>query len=378
MSSAVGPGSATETEPAQLDTLLSAYLRCLDEAERVPAFSAWGYLRFVFQLWLWEMAFTALFVAPFFDLLLFAMRPFIAWRPSGLTRRVARYLGRPFRGIWRGDISGLQMVRIGMLTRTFVGAHIVGNIERLRLQSDRQRLETLLTGEARPDTMSEADQTKLEALGNLAKATNAFGAILATGSASALPLALAKLLIPLLIQYAPKEFNDRVGRLLPLGQVLKTIGLSGDESLPASPTIVAIAGGFLCFLLLTAMSCHIEKRRIVRETGTLALEDAVLRAAGLQRMELPLDALFAAGAAAAGLLTMYLYSALALAEPLRSDQMSTALIDLLFCLALAAVVVLRRWWLSLACVPSAEKLPSTLLRSARLRPRPRLIHTQYK
>jgi hypothetical protein len=357
---AAAPDGADGRQSADLDALLSVYLRCLDEAERVPAFSAWMYLRLAYQLWLWEVAFLAFFLAPFLDLVLLAMRPVVAWRPRSPTRAVARYLARPFRSVWRGDISGLQVVRVGMLTRAFLGAHIAGAVDRLKLRLERERLEALLSGNPRGVTIPETEQKKLEALGNLAKATNAFGAALATGSASALPLALAKLLVPLLVQHLPQDFNDQVGKVLPLGQVLKTIGLAGEEGMPGSPTIIAITGGFLCFLLITVMSCHIEKRRIMQETGAYLIEDAILGRLHARTLELPLDVVFATAAAMAGFLTMYLYAVLALPEPTRSEQTSTALYDLVFCVAVAAVVVSRRLWIRLVQQQGEIKFVSVL------------------
>ncbi len=62
--------------------------------------------------------------------------------------------------------------------------------------------------------------------------------------------------------------------------------------------------------------------------GAYDLEDALLRSRRIATFELPLDVAFAAGAAAAGFLTVYFYSSLTLAEPDRSDQMQTAIANL--------------------------------------------------
>jgi hypothetical protein len=75
------------------------------------------------------------------------------------------------------------------------------------------------------------------------------------------------------------------------------------------------------------------------------LEDALLRSRRIATFELPLDVAFAAGAATAGFLTVYFYSSLALAEPDRSDQMQTAIADLVMCLGIAVLVAVRRWYL---------------------------------
>jgi hypothetical protein len=186
---------------------------------------------------------------------------------------------------------------------------------------------------------------KLESLASVAKAQNALAALLATGSASALPLALAKLLIPAIVQVLPGDMADRIGTFVPLGQALKAIGLAGDDAVPLTPMLLTIAGVFLTFLLITAMSCHIDKRRILAAAGVYAAEDAVRRTQRIGNFELPLDILFAAGAATAGFATMYLYADLMLTEPDRSDQMTASVASLLFCIALAAIAAARRWYL---------------------------------
>jgi hypothetical protein len=43
--------------------------------------------------------------------------------------------------------------------------------------------------------------------------------------------------------------------------MLKAVGLANDANISLTPMLLAIGGGFLTFLLITAMSCHIEKQR---------------------------------------------------------------------------------------------------------------------
>jgi hypothetical protein len=330
---------------ATVDTLLTAYLRALDETRNVPAFTPWRYAVLFGELVRWEFAFLALvFVAPFLKLIRLCLRRFGVDVPRGPSLGWQE-VKRPFRAIWRGDISALQVVRMRVLTRTFIGSHIVGVVEQLKLVTERARLDALMAGPARADVLTplETELRKLESLGTVAKAQNSLGAVLATGSASALPLALAKLLIPAILQLLPGDVADQIGAFIPLGQMLKAIGLAGDESISLTPVLLAVGGGFLTFLLITAMSCHIEKRRIL--TSAYELEDALLRSRRIATFELPLDVAFAAGAATAGFLTVYFYSSLALAEPDRSDQMQTAIADLVMCLGIAVLVAVRRWYL---------------------------------
>jgi hypothetical protein len=341
------PGSTGDgSHSADLDRLLTAYLNCLDETERVPAFSPWLYGRLFGQLLLWELAFIALFVTPFLDLIRLGIHQFAGPLPSP-TRIVCRRLSRPFRGVWRGDISGLQVVRVRLLTRAFIGSRIVSAAEQLKIAGERRRLDALMRSPAAGDSLGElnAEREKLESLANVAKAQNTLGALIATGSASALPLGLAKLLMPAIVQFLPADVSEQIGAFVPLGQVLKAIGLAGDDSISLTPTLLAIGGGFLTFLLVTAMSCHIEKRRILEVCGAYAAEDAVLRPRGIAVPELPLDVAFAAGAVATGFLTMYVYAQLALAEPERSDQMQTAVSNLVVWLGVAVLVAIRRWYL---------------------------------
>jgi hypothetical protein len=332
---------------ATVDTLLTAYLRALDETRNVPAFTPWRYAVLFGELVRWEFAFLALvFVAPFLKLIRLCLRRFGVDVPRGPSLGWQE-VKRPFRAIWRGDISALQVVRMRVLTRTFIGSHIVGVVEQLKLVTERARLDALMAGPARADVLTplETELRKLESLGTVAKAQNSLGAVLATGSASALPLALAKLLIPAILQLLPGDVADQIGAFIPLGQMLKAIGLAGDESISLTPVLLAVGGGFLTFLLITAMSCHIEKRRILTSVGAYELEDALLRSRRIATFELPLDVAFAAGAATAGFLTVYFYSSLALAEPDRSDQMQTAIADLVMCLGIAVLVAVRRWYL---------------------------------
>ena len=257
---------------ATVDTLLTAYLRALDETHDVPAFSPWRYAALFGDLVRWEVAFLALvFVAPLLKLIRLCLRRFGADVPRGTPSLGWQEVKRPFQAIWRGDISALQVVRMRVLTRTFIGSHIVGVVEELKLVAERARLDALMGGPARADDLGplETELRKLESLGTVAKAQNSLGAVLATGSASALPLALAKLLIPAILQLLPGDVADQIGAFVPLGQVLKTIGLADDESISLTPVLLAVGGGFLTFLLITVMSCHIEKRRILAGRGRL-------------------------------------------------------------------------------------------------------------
>src|SRR5262249_55542420 len=161
---------------------------------------------------------------------------------------------------------------------------------------------------------------KLEGLTTVAKTQNSLGAVIATGSASAVPLALAKLLIPAVLKLLPGDVADQIGAFVPLGQMLKAIGLANDETISLTPVLLAIGGCFLTFLLISAMSCHIEKQRIFAAAGVYELEGAVLRPRRISAFEMPLDLAFAAGAAVSGLLTIYFYASLAMTEPDRSDQ----------------------------------------------------------
>ena len=333
---------------ATVDTLLMAYVRALDETQDVPAFTPWRYAVLFGELVRWEFAFLALvFLAPFLKLVPLCLRRFRVNMPRSPTTLGWQEVKRPFRAIWRGDISALQVVRMRVLTRTFIGSHIVGVVEQLKLVTERARLDALMAGPARADVLTplETELRKLDSLGTVAKSQNSLGAVLATGSASALPLALAKLLIPAILQLLPGDVADQIGAFIPLGQMLKAIGLAGDESISLTPVLLAVGGGFLTFLLITAMSCHIEKRRILTSVGAYELEDALLRSRRIATFELPLDVAFAAGAATAGFLTVYFYSSLALAEPDRSDQMQTAIADLVMCLGIAVLVAVRRWYL---------------------------------
>jgi hypothetical protein len=341
------PGAATADDGIRIDGLLAACLRAIDETEKVPGFSTWLYLNIAWRLLEWEITFLALFVTPFLDIVRLAARPFVASVPPSPTRFLLRHLGWPFRAIWRGDISGLQVVRLQALTRTFVGSHISGLIEQLKLTTDRERLDILMSQSARAEVLGPLDirRQKLESLANVAKAQNSLAAVLAAGSASALPLGLAKLLIPAIVQVLPGDVADRIGSFVPLGQALKAIGLAGNDAISLTPMLLTISGAFLTFLLITAMSCHIDKRRILAAAGVYAAENAVRRTRRIGNFELPLDILFAAGAATAGFATMYVYADLMLAEPDRSDQMTASVASLLFCVALAAIAGARRWYL---------------------------------
>jgi hypothetical protein len=297
------------------------------------------------------------FVAPFLKLIRFCLRRFGAAVPRGPSRFGWRDFKRPFEAVWRGDISALQVVRMRVLTRTFIGSHIVGVVGQLKLVAERARLDALVAGPERADVLAhlETERQKLESLATVAKAHNSFGVVLATGSASALPLALAKLLIPAILKLLPADVADQISAFIPLGQMLKAIGLAGDESISLTPVLLAVGGGFLTFLLITAMSCHIEKRHILAAVSAYELDDALLRSRRIATFELPLDVAFAAGAAAAGFLTVYSYSSLTLAEPDRSMQ--TAIACLVMCLGIAVLVAVRRWYLRR---PDGSRSPGAL------------------
>jgi hypothetical protein len=340
-------GSPPAEAGATVDTLLTAYVRALDETQEVPAFSLWRYAALFGELLRWELAFLALiFVTPLLDLIRLLLRRFGADLPRSPTKLVWQDIKRPFRGIWQGDISALQVVRVRVLTRAFIGSHIVGVIEQLKLVTQRARLDVLMAGSARADALGplEIEQKKFDSLATVAKAQNSLGAVVATGSASAVPIAVAKLLIPAVIKLLPGDVADRIGAYLPLGSMLTAVGLADDANISLTPMLLAIGGGFLTFLLITAMSCHIEKQRILSAAGAYQLEAALLRPRRIAAFELPLDVAFAAGAAAAGFLTVYFYASLALTEPDRSDQMQTAIADLGMCLAIAVIVAARRWY----------------------------------
>ncbi len=342
-----GSGTTTVAADATVHRLLAAYLRAIDAADTVPAFSLWRYGVLTLELIRWEFAFSALFFTPVLDLLRLALRHTIGARLPSPTGFVWFYVKRPFAGLWRGDISGLQVVRVRMLTRAFLGSHVAGVLEQLKQRNERARLD-LLMQPAMDDTANAAVELlgkKLDSLGAVAKAQNAFGAVLATGSASALPLGLAKLLIPAIVQMLPGDVADGISQVMPLGQLLKTIGLAGDDGVALTPMLITVGGGFLAFLLITAMSCHIDKRRILAQFGTYDLEDTLRRERGLSLTELPLDIGFAAGAAVAGFATACVYSSLSLVEPDRSDSIHAALAELAFSLAMAAIAAARRIWL---------------------------------
>ena len=202
-----------------------------------------------------------------------------------------------------------------------------------------------MTGAAEALAALDTEQKKLESLATVAKAQNSLGAVVATGSASALPLALAKLLIPAVIKLLPSDIADQIGAYLPLGPMLKAIDLADDENISLTPMLLVAGGGFLAFLPITAMSCHIEKQRILAAVGAYRAEEALLRSRRIATFELPLDVAFAAGAGATAFLTVYFYASLTLTEPVRSDQMQTAIADLVACLLVAVIVAARRWYL---------------------------------
>jgi hypothetical protein len=155
----------------------------------------------------WDLAFLALiFVTPLLDLIRLLLRGFGVDMRRSPTKLVWRDIKRPFRGIWQGDISALQVVRVRVLTRAFIGSHIVGVVEQLKLVTERT-------------------------------------------------------------------------------------------------------------LLITAMSCHIEKQRILSAAGAYELETAPLRPRSIATFEPPLDVAFAAAAAAAAFLTVYFYASLTVVEP---------------------------------------------------------------
>ena len=341
-----GPPVAERTS---VDPLLTAYIRALDVAGTVPAFSFWRYIGFGWQFALWEFAFFALFITPFLDAIRLCLRPLVRGLPSP-TGFVWRYFKRPFQAVWQGDISALQLVRVRMLTRAFIGAHVAAAVEQLKLAEDRVRLDCLMRTPLDSGALAvlETDRQKLDSLANVAKAQNSLGTLLATGSASALPLGLAKLLIPAIVQLLPGDVADQIGSYVPLGQLLKSVGLAGDENIMLTPVLLSVGGGFLTFLLITAMSCHIEKRRILAEAGAYAAEDTVLTALHGEKFELPLDVAFGAAAAIAGFATMYIYASLTLTEPDRSDQMQMAITELIVCLCVAAIVAVRRWYLGVS------------------------------
>ena len=140
---------------ATVDTLLTAYLRALDETQDVPAFSPWRYAALFGELVRWEFAFLALvFVAPLLKLIRLCLRRFGADVPRGPTSLGWQEVKRPFQAIWRGDISALQVVRMRVLTRTFIGSHIVGVVEQLKLVAERARLDALMAGPARADDLA--------------------------------------------------------------------------------------------------------------------------------------------------------------------------------------------------------------------------------
>ena len=140
---------------ATVDTLLMAYVRALDEAQDVPAFTPWRYAVLFGELVRWEFAFLALvFVAPFLKLVPLCLRRFRVNMPRSPTTLGWQEVKRPFRAIWRGDISALQVVRMRVLTRTFIGSHIVGVVERLKLVTERAQLDALMAGPARADVLT--------------------------------------------------------------------------------------------------------------------------------------------------------------------------------------------------------------------------------
>ena len=333
-----------EPSAAALDGLLAAYLRSLDAADDVPAFSLWRYAALFGQLLRWELAFLALlFVTPVLDLIRYCLRRCGVEVPRSPSKAVWRDIKRPFAAIWRGDITALQVVRVRLLARAFIGSHVAGVVDQLKLRTERARLDALLAGSAEELAALDTERQKLEGLAGVAKAQNSLGAVVATGSASAVPLALAKLLIPAVVKLLPGDVADQIGAVVPLGPLLKAIGLAEDEGVALTPMLLAVGGGFLTFLLITAMSCHIEKQRILSAAGAYAREQAVLQPRRIGTFEIPLDVVFAAGAATAAFLTVYFYASLAIAEPDRSDQMQTAIADLVLCLVVAAIVAARRW-----------------------------------
>jgi hypothetical protein len=341
--------SRPDWQAHQADTLLEAYLRCLEAAERVPFFSLFPYLRLFAALFLWEFALTALFIVPVLDIGIAGLRLTGAARPDWLTPRLARYVWRPFRGVWNGDLSGLQIVRIRSVTKAFVCGHISASVDTLQFSVSRARLACLMANgdDAARIAALEADQKKLDLLTDMAKSQNKIGALLATGSASAVPVAAAKVAIPALVQLLPANVTRRIGDYVPLTGLLKTLGLTSDNAEIATPTLLLFAGAFLTFVLVSVMSCHIEKRRIFRETGTYATETTVLGALGIDFSEMPMDALLFAGAIATGFLAQMLYDINVMpAGVARDAQVDRRLaVNILFYGAIAVVVIARRWYL---------------------------------
>ena len=77
-------GTPPAAADATVDTLLTAYLRALDETQDVPAFSPWRYAVLFGELVRWEFAFLALvFVAPFLKLIRLCLRRFGVDVPRG-------------------------------------------------------------------------------------------------------------------------------------------------------------------------------------------------------------------------------------------------------------------------------------------------------
>ena len=150
-------------------------------------------------------------MTPVLDLIRYCLRRCGVEVPRSPSKAVWRDIKRPFAAIWRGDITALQVVRVRLLARAFIGSHVAGVVDQLKLRTERARLDALLAGSAEELAALDTERQKLEGLAGVAKAQNSLGAVVATGSASAVPLALAKLLIPAVVKLLPGDVADQIG-----------------------------------------------------------------------------------------------------------------------------------------------------------------------
>ncbi len=260
--------------------LLLRYRDAVQACDEVPFISLWPLLRLYFQYAAWCMCIAFAPLVLLIDAPLAAILWLLKRRPFLVGRFMYRFLASPFRGVWKGEISAFQVIRIRSFTRVLVLFHARARTEALHRAFNLwliSRLNDRDFSNEQIEDLSGIDNI-FELFGRITKARFQVGGAIAISG----PMIAAG-------SWLAQEYGVPTINWLFAAITHGRDGTGAETGLDTSNAIMLAASVFVCVVWLF-VSVWIDCRRILKRLGLAECERRAMRAVGAGwKPEPPLD-----------------------------------------------------------------------------------------
>ena len=259
------------------------YCDAIEECGRLPAFSIWPLVRLAFKAWLFAFALYVAMILLIPDFILLLLRTTIGWPRLVLGRRVYRYLARPFRSIWAGEIPWFRIFRVRYITRLLLCYRSRRKIDALQDALNRSEFQMLASGSC-AIALAETE-TLQKAVGLVKQITESrlkIEAIVALGPILTIfSLATQKLILPI-VHDVTDYLLDKVG--------LSAFAVSALQNKQMVQNVLVFFVLVFLYAIWLIASAWMDGRSILTKLGVHQLERSVFARVGIiSRPELPFD-----------------------------------------------------------------------------------------